>query len=118
MKHTCQARLTSTLELYSARTESHMSSKIECKSRCLAMFKVGPQAKILTNNPLLARWTLDGPYGKVQKAAGLSQKSKNYLPDVCWTWEESSKATAYNVGPQIKSLKDDTGQKCYLRFTG
>ena len=85
---------------------------------CLAMFKVEPQAKILTNNPLLARWTLDGPYGKVQKATGLSQKSKNYLPDVCWTGEESSKATAYNVGPQIKSLKDDTGQKCYLRFTG
>ena len=45
-------------------------------------------------------------------------EAKNYLSDVCWTGVETSKATAYNVASQIKSLKDDTGQKCCLRLTG
>ena len=49
---------------------------------------------------------------KTQKAAAFSQKAKNYLLDVCWTGEETSKATASNVASQISSLRDDTGQKC------
>ena len=31
------------------------------------------------------------------KAATFSQKAKNYLLDVCWTGEETGKATSSNV---------------------
>ena len=55
---------------------------------------------------------------KTQKTATFSQKAKNYLLDVCWTGEETSKATASNVASQISSLRDDTGQKCCLGLTG
>ena len=55
---------------------------------------------------------------KTQKTATFSQKAKNYLLDVCWTGEETSKATASNVTSQISSLRDDTSQKCCLRLTG
>ena len=55
---------------------------------------------------------------QTQKAATFSQKVKNYLLDVCWTGEETSKATASNVASQISSLRDNTGQKCYLRLVG
>ena len=48
--------------------------------------------KFLTNNPKLAKWTLDGLFGKHKKTAAFSQKAKNYLLDVCWTGEETSKA--------------------------
>ncbi|RMX40476.1 hypothetical protein pdam_00018829 [Pocillopora damicornis] len=51
---------------------------------------------------------------KTQKTATFSQKAKNYLLDVCWTWEETSQATASNVTSQISSLRDDTCQKCCL----
>ena len=34
---------------------------------------------------------------KTQKAAAFSQKAKNYLLDVCWTGEETGKATSSNV---------------------
>ena len=33
---------------------------------------------------------------KIQKPATLSQKAKNYLLDMSWTGEETSKATASN----------------------
>ena len=49
---------------------------------------------------------------KTQKTATFSQKAENYLLDVCWTREETSKATASNVTSQISSLRDDTSQKC------
>ena len=52
---------------------------------------------------------------KTQKTATFSQKAENYLLDVCWTREETSKATASNVTSQISSLRDDTSQKCCLR---
>ena len=55
---------------------------------------------------------------KTQKTATFSQKAENYLLDVCWTREETSKATASNVISQISSLRDDTSQKCCLRLTG
>ena len=55
---------------------------------------------------------------KTQKAATFSQKAENYLLDVCWTREETSKATASNVISQISRLRDDTSQKCCLRLTG
>ena len=55
---------------------------------------------------------------KTQKTATSSQKAENYLLDVCWTREETSKATASNVISQISSLRDDTSQKCCLRLTG
>ena len=48
-------------------------------------------------------WTL----WKTQKTATFSQKAENYLLDVCWTREETSKATASNVTSQISSLRDD-----------
>ena len=51
---------------------------------------------------------------KTQKTATFSKKAKNYLLDVCWTREETSKATASNVISQISSLRDDTSQKCCL----
>ncbi|RMX45192.1 hypothetical protein pdam_00025775 [Pocillopora damicornis] len=54
---------------------------------------------------------------KTQKTATFSQKAGNYLLDVCWTREETSKATASNVISQISSLRDDTSQKCCLRLT-
>ena len=54
---------------------------------------------------------------KTQKTAIFSQKAENYLLDVCWTREETSKATASNVTSQISSLRDDPGQKCCLRLT-
>ena len=38
---------------------------------------------------------------KTQKTATFSQKAENYLLDVCWTREETSKATASNVISQI-----------------
>ena len=38
---------------------------------------------------------------KTQKTATFSQKAENYLLDVCWTREESSKTTASNVISQI-----------------
>ena len=41
---------------------------------------------------------------KTQKTATFSQKAKNYLLDVCWTVEETCKATASNVTSQISSL--------------
>ena len=88
----------------------------------MATFKVGPQAKILTKNPLLTRRTLDGLWMSPlenTKAAAFSQKAKKYLLDVCWTGEEpSKKSTDSNVASQIKSLRDDTGQNCCLRLTG
>ena len=49
---------------------------------------------------------------KTQKTATFSQKAKNYLLDVCWTGEETSKATASDVTSQISSLREDTSQKC------
>ena len=55
---------------------------------------------------------------KTQKAAVFSQKAKNYLLDVCWAGEETSKATASNVASQISVLRDDTGQKRCQRLTG
>ena len=55
---------------------------------------------------------------KTQKTATFSQKAKNYLLDVCWTGEETSKVTTSNVTSQISSLSDDTNQKCCLRPTG
>ena len=55
---------------------------------------------------------------KTQKTATFSQKAENYLLDVCWAREETSKATASNVIPQISRLRDDTSQKCCLRLTG
>ena len=51
---------------------------------------------------------------KTQKTATFSQKAENYLLDVCWTREETSKATASNVISQISRLRDDTSQKCCL----
>ena len=53
---------------------------------------------------------------KTQRATAFSQKAKIYLLDVCWAGEETIKTTASNVTPQISSLRDDTGQKCYLRL--
>ena len=38
---------------------------------------------------------------KTQKTATFSQKAENYLLDVCWAREETSKATASNVISQI-----------------
>ena len=49
---------------------------------------------------------------ETQKAAAFYQKAKNSLLDVCWTGDETTKATASNVAFQILSLRDDTGQKC------
>ena len=49
---------------------------------------------------------------ETQKAAAFYQKAKNSLLDVCWTGEETTKATTSNVASQILSLRDDTGQKC------
>ena len=49
---------------------------------------------------------------ETQKAAAFFQKAKNSLLDVCWTGDETTKATASNVAFQILSLRDDTGQKC------
>ena len=83
----------------------------------MATFKDGTQAKILRNNPLLDRWTLDRPFGKHKKQIP-SQKANKYLLDVCWTWEETSmKSTASDMGSQIKSLRDETGQKCGIGQT-
>ena len=44
---------------------------------------------------------------KTQKAAALSHKANNYLPDMCWTGEETSKCSKCGI-----PSKDDTGQKC------
>ena len=46
---------------------------------------------------------------KTQKSAVFSQKAKNYLLDVCWAGEETSKAIASNVAFQLSGLRDDTG---------
>ena len=42
----------------------------------VAMFKVGPQAKILTNNSLLAKWNLDGPFEKHEKQLPFLRKQR------------------------------------------
>ena len=39
---------------------------------------------------------------KTQKAAAFSQKEKNYLLDVCWTGEETSKARPPLMRPNIE----------------
>ena len=39
---------------------------------------------------------------KTQKAAAFSQKEKNYLLDVCWTGEETSKARPPLMRPYIE----------------
>ena len=60
-------------------------------------FKVGPQAKILTTNPLLARWTaLDGFFGEHKKLMPFFQKAKKYLLNVCRTREETSKKCGFS----------------------
>ena len=51
------------------------------------------------------------------KSNRLSQKAKNYPLDMCWTEEETGKATASNVASQISSLRDDTDQKFCLKLT-
>ena len=84
----------------------------------MATFKVGPQVKNFDEQSLNSQVDFGWSLLETQKAAAFSQKAKNYLLDVCWTGEETSKATASNVASQISSLRDDTGQKCCLRLTG
>ena len=68
-------------------------------------FKVGPQ--ISNERSLTSQVDFGWALWKTQKAAAFSQKAKNYLLDVSWTKEESSKATASNATSQISRLRDD-----------
>ena len=53
---------------------------------------------------------------KMRKVVAFYQKAKNYLVDVFWTGEETvKKATALDVASQMKSLRDDTGQKMFSK---
>ena len=53
---------------------------------------------------------------KTPKVVTFSQKAKNYLVDVFWTAEETvKKATASDIASQMRSLRDDTGQKIFFK---
>ena len=55
---------------------------------------------------------------QTQKAATFSQKAKNYLLDVCWTGEETGKATSSNVAKYRNVSNEMNGLKCCQRLTG
>ena len=60
----------------------------------MATFKVGPQ---VNSDEQSVTSQVDGLFGKNKKQPPFSQKAKNYFLDVCWTGEETSKATASDM---------------------
>ena len=54
---------------------------------------------------------------RTRKSVAFSEKAKSYLLDMFWMGEETvKKATAFDVAFQMKSLRDETGQKMLTKI--
>lgn len=79
----------------------------------MAAFKVGPRVKILTNNPSLARWTLDGTFGKHKKQ--LLFLTKQIIIYQTCAGQGRKLVSAQNVASQVKTTP---ARNVAIRLTG